>query len=99
MEALRKRRDQVRFIQVRHEEAAALMACGYAKFTGGLGTIATWWARHIPVQRGQMHSLSGNLATMAAGLPYAIAALSTNETVVHEISVGAPPRSLGFWVG
>jgi pyruvate dehydrogenase (quinone) len=28
MEALRKRRDDVRFIQVRHEEAAALMACG-----------------------------------------------------------------------
>ena len=38
------------------------------------GTIATWWARNIPVRRGQMHSLSGNLATMAAGLPYAIAA-------------------------
>ncbi len=38
------------------------------------GTIATWWARHIPVRRGQMHSLSGNLATMASGLPYAIAA-------------------------
>jgi len=38
------------------------------------GTIATWWARHIPVRRGQMHSLSGNLATMANGLPYTIAA-------------------------
>jgi len=38
------------------------------------GTITTWWARHIPVRRGQMHSLSGNLATMACGLPYAIAA-------------------------
>src|SRR5215467_9617636 len=38
------------------------------------GTIATWWARHIPVKRGQMHSLSGNLATMACGLPYAIGA-------------------------
>ncbi|HMH01259.1 MAG TPA: thiamine pyrophosphate-dependent enzyme, partial [Terriglobales bacterium] len=38
------------------------------------GTIATWWARHIPVKRGQMHSLSGNLASMANGLPYAIAA-------------------------
>jgi pyruvate dehydrogenase (quinone)/pyruvate oxidase len=38
------------------------------------GTIATWWARHIPVQRGQKHTLSGNLATMAPGLPYAIAA-------------------------
>jgi pyruvate dehydrogenase (quinone) len=38
------------------------------------GTIATWWARHIPVKRGQMHSLSGNLASMANGLCYAIAA-------------------------
>ena len=38
------------------------------------GTIATWWARQIPVKRGQMYSLSGNLATMACGLPYAIAA-------------------------
>ena len=38
------------------------------------GTIATWWARHIPARRGQLHSLSGNLATMAPGLPYAIAA-------------------------
>jgi len=38
------------------------------------GTVATWWARHIPVRRGQMHSLSGNLASMANGLCYAIAA-------------------------
>lgn len=38
------------------------------------GTIATWWARHIPVKEGQIHSLSGNLATMANGLPYTLAA-------------------------
>ena len=38
------------------------------------GTVATWWARHIPVKRGQMHSLSGNLASMANGLPYTLAA-------------------------
>ncbi len=38
------------------------------------GTIATWWARQIKVQRGQKFSLSGNLATMANGFPYAIAA-------------------------
>jgi len=38
------------------------------------GTIATWFARQIRVKRGQMHSLSGTLATMANGLPYAIAA-------------------------
>jgi pyruvate dehydrogenase (quinone) len=38
------------------------------------GTITTWWARHVPSKRGQMHSLSGNLASMAPGLPYALAA-------------------------
>jgi pyruvate dehydrogenase (quinone)/pyruvate oxidase len=38
------------------------------------GTIATWWARQIPAKRGQMHSLSGTLASMANGLSYAIAA-------------------------
>jgi pyruvate dehydrogenase (quinone)/pyruvate oxidase len=38
------------------------------------GTVATWWARQIPARRGQMYSLSGTLASMANGLPYAIAA-------------------------
>jgi pyruvate dehydrogenase (quinone)/pyruvate oxidase len=37
MEALRTRQERIRFIQVRHEEAAAFMACGYAKYTGRLG--------------------------------------------------------------
>jgi pyruvate dehydrogenase (quinone) len=41
-EALRQNRDKLKFIQVRHEEAAAFAACGYAKFTGRLGVcIAT----------------------------------------------------------
>lgn len=38
------------------------------------GTITTWFARQIPAKHGQLFSLSGNLATMANGLPYAIAA-------------------------
>jgi pyruvate dehydrogenase (quinone)/pyruvate oxidase len=38
------------------------------------GTVTAWWARHIPATRGQMHSVSGTLASMACGLPYAIAA-------------------------
>jgi pyruvate dehydrogenase (quinone) len=42
--------------------------------TSDSGTITTWWARYIPALRGQKHSCSGNLATMACGLPYAIAA-------------------------
>lgn len=37
IEALRQRQDKVRFIQVRHEESAAFMACAYAKYTGKLG--------------------------------------------------------------
>jgi pyruvate dehydrogenase (quinone) len=37
MEALRQRQDRVRFVQVRHEESAAFMACAYAKYTGQLG--------------------------------------------------------------
>src|SRR5690348_12403185 len=37
LEALRTRQDKVRCIQVRHEEAAAFAACGFAKYTGGLG--------------------------------------------------------------
>ena len=36
-EALRERQDRIRFVQVRHEEAAAFAACAYAKFTGKLG--------------------------------------------------------------
>jgi len=36
-EALRTRQRQIAFIQVRHEEAAAFAACGYAKYTGRLG--------------------------------------------------------------
>jgi pyruvate dehydrogenase (quinone) len=38
------------------------------------GTITTWFARQIPARRGQLYSLSGNLATMACGLPYTIGA-------------------------
>jgi pyruvate dehydrogenase (quinone) len=37
IEALRKREHEIRFIAVRHEEAAAFMASGYAKHTGKLG--------------------------------------------------------------
>lgn len=36
-ESLRTHQDKLRFIQVRHEEAAAFAACGHAKYTGRLG--------------------------------------------------------------
>src|SRR4030088_1903575 len=37
VESLRTHSDNIRFIQVRHEESAAFMACAYAKYTGKLG--------------------------------------------------------------
>lgn len=37
MEVLRAKQDEIRFIQTRHEESAAFMACAYAKYTGRLG--------------------------------------------------------------
>ena len=56
--------------------------------TSDSGTITTWWARHIPSKRGQLHSCSGNLATMACGLPYAIAA-----------QLAYPDRTVAAFVG
>jgi len=38
------------------------------------GTITTWAARHLTIRGNMMFSCSGNLATMACGLPYAVAA-------------------------
>jgi pyruvate dehydrogenase (quinone) len=38
------------------------------------GSAANWFARDIKIRKGMKASLSGNLATMGAGVPYAIAA-------------------------
>jgi pyruvate dehydrogenase (quinone) len=63
IEALRLKRDKIRFIQVRHEEAAAFAACGYAKFTGKLGCcIATSGP-------GGIHLLNGLYDAKLDGVP------------------------------
>src|SRR2546429_974316 len=38
------------------------------------GSAANWFARDLKIRRGMMASLSGNLATMCLGVPYAVAA-------------------------
>lgn len=38
------------------------------------GSAANWYARDLKIRRGMKASLSGNLATMCPGLPYALAA-------------------------
>jgi pyruvate dehydrogenase (quinone) len=42
--------------------------------TADSGSATTWWARHIKLRQGMQASLSGNLATMGPGTPYAIGA-------------------------
>lgn len=48
------------------------LAAGDAVLTCDSGTIATWAARHWTIRGDRQFYLSGNLATMAPGLPYAI---------------------------
>lgn len=47
---------------------------GNAILSADAGTTANWYGRDIKIRPGMMGSLSGNLATMAAAVPYAIAA-------------------------
>lgn len=42
--------------------------------TADSGSSANWYARDLKIRPGMMASLSGNLATMGPGVPYAIAA-------------------------
>jgi pyruvate dehydrogenase (quinone) len=63
MEALRTHQERVRFVQVRHEEAAAFMACGYAKYTGRLGVCL---ATSGP---GAIHLLNGLYDAKLDGAP------------------------------
>src|SRR5438093_8810945 len=62
-EALRTRQDRIRFVQVRHEEAAAFAACGYAKYTGRLGVCM---ATSGP---GGIHLLNGLYDAKSDGQP------------------------------
>lgn len=48
------------------------LATSDAILTSDSGTIATWAARHFDIRDDRKFFLSGNLATMAPGLPYAI---------------------------
>jgi pyruvate dehydrogenase (quinone) len=42
--------------------------------TGDSGSSTDWWARHLKLRDGMKAALSGNLATMCPGVPYALAA-------------------------
>src|SRR5437764_6063115 len=62
-ESLRTHQEKIRFVQVRHEEAAAFAACGHAKFTGRPGVCL---ATSGP---GGIHLLNGLYDAKCDGVP------------------------------
>jgi len=64
------------------------------------GTNTTVWARYMKAKKGQMHSCSGNLATMACGLPYAIAAQVAyqNRQVIAVVGDGGFSMLMGEFI-
>ena len=42
--------------------------------TADSGSATNWWARHLKMRKGMKSALSGTLATMCPGVPYAFAA-------------------------
>jgi thiamine pyrophosphate-dependent acetolactate synthase large subunit-like protein len=72
MEAIRKRAGEVRFIQVRHEESAALMACAHSKWTGRIGCcLATTGPGGVHLLNGLYDAKFDKASVLAiTGLPY-----------------------------
>jgi len=72
MEAIREREGKVRFIQVRHEESAALMACAHAKWTQKLGCcLATTGPGGVHLLNGLYDAKFDKAPVIAiTGLPY-----------------------------
>src|SRR5256714_5849173 len=63
IEALRRRKDKIKFVLVRHEESAAFMACAYAKYTGKLGVCV------VTSGPGVIHLLNGLYDAKLNGVP------------------------------
>ena len=59
--------------------------------TSDSGSAANWFARDLKIRRGMMASLSGGLATMGPGVPYALAAKMAypDRTVIATVGDGA----------
>jgi pyruvate dehydrogenase (quinone) len=66
-----------------------------AMLTSDSGSAANWYARHIKIRRGMKASLSGNLATMVPGVPYAIAAKFAFPDRVAVAMVGDGAMQMG----
>jgi thiamine pyrophosphate-dependent acetolactate synthase large subunit-like protein len=86
MEAIRTREGRIRFVQVRHEESAAFMACAHAKWTGRLGCcLATTGPGGVHLLNGLYDArFDGAPVIAVTGLPYHdLADTFTQQDVDH----------------
>jgi pyruvate dehydrogenase (quinone) len=77
IEALRVRKDKIKFVLVRHEESAALMACGYAKYTGKLGVCTA------TAGPGAIHLLNGLYDAKADNTPVIVITGGTSTDLMN----------------
>ena len=77
IEALRVRKDKIKFVLVRHEESAALMACGYAKYTGKLGVCTA------TAGPGAIHLLNGLYDAKADNTPLIVITGGTSTDLMN----------------
>jgi pyruvate dehydrogenase (quinone)/pyruvate oxidase len=77
IEALRVRKDKIKFVLVRHEESAALMACGYAKYTGKLGVCTA------TAGPGAIHLLNGLYDAKADNTPLIVITGGTSSDLMN----------------
>ena len=112
MEALRTRKDRIRFVQVRHEEMAAFEAVGYAKFTGRFGVcMATSGPGAIHLLNGLYDAkldhvpvvaiVGSNRASdygleMAKGLARGLAASGVTFTTCCTVGVACAPNRASY---
>jgi pyruvate dehydrogenase (quinone) len=76
MGALRRAEGRVEFVQARHEETAAFMAVGHAKYTGGVGVVTSTQGP------GAVHLLNGLYDAKLDGVPVVAIVGQQSRTVL-----------------
>src|SRR6478609_501923 len=76
MGALRRAANQVEFVQARHEENAAFMAVGHAKYSGGIGVVTSTQGP------GAIHLLNGLYDAKLDGVPVVAIVGQQNTSVL-----------------
>ena len=88
IEALRKRQDRIEYIGVRHEEAAAFMASGFAKHTGQLGVCVG------TTGPGAVHLLNGLYDANMDGAPVvAIPGMTFHDLIGRTSRISTPTNA------